>query len=175
LSECKPILFKSVVSAPHLHPNGSAVRLCVAKEWHRFPSSFFVPSHVRLDFVRSRFRGILPAHFPALAHPNQTGLASAAQLTRTLPRAMNDRNRDEPDRYVPLDSCDFLVDLATGTTDDPLEPDFGSDQTRFRVLYQHPFLLAQRSPRLLRAFHVPWLSQRHCRFGAYQLLQAVRA
>ena len=34
---------------------------------------------------------------------------------------MNDANREEPARYVPLATCDFIVDLDTGayTNDEP--------------------------------------------------------
>lgn len=35
--------------------------VCVAEEWHRFPSSFFLSSpHYRLAFVKSGFGGLLP-------------------------------------------------------------------------------------------------------------------
>ena len=35
--------------------------VCVADEWHRFPSSFFLSSpHYRLAFVKSGFGGLLP-------------------------------------------------------------------------------------------------------------------
>ena len=35
--------------------------VCVGKEWHRFPSSFFLPSsNFRLAFLQSEFRGQLP-------------------------------------------------------------------------------------------------------------------
>ncbi|WFD23565.1 dextrin dextranase [Malassezia equina] len=37
--------------------------LCYGKEWHRFPSHFFVPPSMRVDFVESEFDGILPHHF----------------------------------------------------------------------------------------------------------------
>ena len=31
--------------------------LCVGREWHRFPSSFFLPDNVRLQFIQSEFKG----------------------------------------------------------------------------------------------------------------------
>lgn len=38
--------------------------VCVGAEWHRFPSSFFLPSpHYRLAFIPSGFTGLLPADF----------------------------------------------------------------------------------------------------------------
>lgn len=42
------------------------VHVCVGGEWHRFPSSFFLPSPAyRLAFVQSNFGGLLPTDFDA--------------------------------------------------------------------------------------------------------------
>lgn len=62
--------------------------LCYGKEWHRFPTSFLVPEQVRIEFIRSEFKGILPKHF---------GVVNG---TRVVPEGFNDLNREEPDRYV---------------------------------------------------------------------------
>lgn len=41
------------------------LRLCVGGEWHRFPSSFYIPHEkVRFSFLRSEFHGQLPQPFP---------------------------------------------------------------------------------------------------------------
>lgn len=41
------------------------VQLCIGGEWHRFPSSFYIPDErVRLSFLRSDFHGQLPQPFP---------------------------------------------------------------------------------------------------------------
>ncbi|KAI3411734.1 hypothetical protein GPALN_001801 [Globodera pallida] len=93
------------------------IRLCVGKEWPRFPSSFFLPENavdrhgqrraVEMEFVRSEFDGILPAHFA----PG----ATLGESTRHTPTGrMNDANRAEMDRYVPVESCDFLIHLEDG-------------------------------------------------------------
>ncbi|KAH7642506.1 hypothetical protein HUG17_5551 [Dermatophagoides farinae] len=37
--------------------------ICLGKEWHRFPSNFFIPSKFRIEFIASEFRGQLPKHF----------------------------------------------------------------------------------------------------------------
>lgn len=40
------------------------VPVCVGSEWHRFPSSFFLPSaQYKLQFVKSGFTGLLPRAF----------------------------------------------------------------------------------------------------------------
>ena len=48
------------VTAP-LTADVTPVTVCVGKEWYRFGSSFFLPQHARLAFVRSHFKGQLPA------------------------------------------------------------------------------------------------------------------
>ncbi len=41
--------------------NDDPINVCVGKEWHRFPNSFFLPDdRWRLRFLRSEFRGQLP-------------------------------------------------------------------------------------------------------------------
>lgn len=87
------------------------IRLCVGKEWHRFPSSFFLPENVNgrlveLQFVRSDFAGILPKHFPS-GH-------NLSEMTRKIPAQMNDENREETARYVLVESCNYLIDVDTG-------------------------------------------------------------
>uniref|UniRef100_A0A914HC52 Mannosyltransferase n=1 Tax=Globodera rostochiensis TaxID=31243 RepID=A0A914HC52_GLORO len=100
------------------------IRLCVGNEWHRFPSSFFLPENavdrhgqrraVEMEFVRSEFDGILPAHFA----PGAT-LGESARHSPT--GRINDANRAEMDRFVPVESCDFLIHLEAGQKTE-LEP-----------------------------------------------------
>ena len=41
------------------------VRLCVGGEWHRYPSSFYIPhKNIDVSFLRSDFHGQLPQPFP---------------------------------------------------------------------------------------------------------------
>ncbi|PWN40285.1 hypothetical protein IE81DRAFT_349380 [Ceraceosorus guamensis] len=93
-------------------------RLCYAKEWHRFPSHFHVPSHVEVRFVKSDFQGILPQHFERGAIHGASGLAKSLldlwswrNITRTERRGFNDLNKEERDRYVEVDTCNYLIDV----------------------------------------------------------------
>ena len=111
------LYYRAPIDIMHALPN-EAGTLCYAGEWHRFPSHFFVPPQVRVEFVESAFRGILPHHF-------RRGNASDplwpwAAYTRTSPTHVNDRNAHEPDRYVALSQCSWLVD--THAADDTWEP-----------------------------------------------------
>ncbi|OWZ00604.1 Alpha mannosyltransferase, partial [Phytophthora megakarya] len=88
-----------LLDAPHAAT--PSVNLCLLKEWYRFPTSFFIPSNsTKVQFVKSSFSGLLPKAFEE--HQNGTSI---------IPTAMNDQNREEPSRYVPIDTCDYVVDL----------------------------------------------------------------
>ncbi|KAF8361342.1 algn-9 [Pristionchus pacificus] len=147
--------------------------VCVGKEWHRFPSSFFLPNAVdaqgrvrpmRLRFLRSEFRGLLPKYFPDGRFPSRT---------RAIPTEMNDANKEETTRYVPLDTCDWVVDLETPERT-ALEPNYGKEHANIlRPIIRNSFLLAHRSHWLLRAFFVPFLSERNCEFGQYTIYERV--
>lgn len=55
------------------------VNVCVGDEWHRFPSSFFLPSpEHRLQFLNSSFRGLLPRPFDPQVRPDVPLLLSAS-------------------------------------------------------------------------------------------------
>ena len=84
--------------------------VCVGAEWHRFPSSFHLPSPAyRLRFLRSGFDGALPMPFDR-----------AAGGTRHAPPGLNDRNEADPRQWAaePWDGeCGWVVDLvAEGST-----------------------------------------------------------
>ena len=56
------------------------VPVCVGGEWHRFPSSFFLPSPAyRLAFVQSSFGGLLPTDF------DTSKVCSGQTCTRVMP------------------------------------------------------------------------------------------
>jgi len=45
---------------------GPPIAVCTGAEWHRFPSSFFLPGECyRLQFIKSGFTGLLPRQFDA--------------------------------------------------------------------------------------------------------------
>ena len=74
------------------------LRLCVGKEWHRFPGHFLVPDGVRVDWVKSAFDGMLPGHFAET--PRRGGLLARQQGTRVIPKYLNDLNREAEAFYV---------------------------------------------------------------------------
>lgn len=60
---------------------------------------------IEMRFLESEFLGILPKPFESGSLPN---------ITRLIPTEMNDLNKEERSRYVPPESCDFIIDLDTG-------------------------------------------------------------
>ncbi|KAL8131562.1 hypothetical protein AgCh_007481 [Apium graveolens] len=64
--------------------------VCVGSEWHRYPSSFFIPEYVgQVRWINDGFRGLLPFPF------NSTlGGTSAA------PSYFNDKNKASDEQYV---------------------------------------------------------------------------
>ncbi|WFD06082.1 dextrin dextranase [Malassezia vespertilionis] len=137
--------------AKHTHAHTPAT-LCLGKEWHRFPSHFFVPPHVQVQFIPSAFRGILPLHF-AVETPHfqnaQLDAASAfwpfSNATRSAVTSVNERNMEEEDRYVPLDMCDLLIDFDTSRlAAAPREPTYSATGA-WEKLVCRPFLDADAS------------------------------
>ena len=78
--------------------------VCVGDEWHRFPSSFFLPSHsYRLKFLDASFDGALPVPFEA-----ERGGTSFGSIF------LNDENRGEREQRVAdaARECDYVVEYA---------------------------------------------------------------
>ena len=49
---------------PQVTGPGEPIHVCTGLEWHRFPSSFFLPGErYRLQFIKSGFTGLLPRQF----------------------------------------------------------------------------------------------------------------
>ena len=69
--------------------------VCFGKEWHRFPSSYFLPNGVHAKFVRSEFDGLLPGEFSEA----KTGFGFFPG-TWLVPPGMNDQNIPDVGKYV---------------------------------------------------------------------------
>jgi alpha-1,2-mannosyltransferase len=74
--------------------------LCVGSEWHRYPSSFFIPSYIsEVRWIDDGFRGLLPFPF------NETlGGTTAA------PAYFNNKNKASEEQYV----FSFLSEVSQG-------------------------------------------------------------
>ncbi|XP_071443028.1 alpha-1,2-mannosyltransferase ALG9 isoform X2 [Hetaerina americana] len=155
--------FSKMAAEGHVPGGGQSINVCMGKEWHRFPSSFFLPdSKWNLKFIQSEFRGQLPKEYSSL--PN---------ATMVIPEDMNDMNHEEPTRYVPSKECHFLVDLDLDR-ESALEPRYSKQTDNWTLVASIPFLNAEKSHRLFRAFYIPWLSERYCTYASFNLLESTR-
>jgi alpha-1,2-mannosyltransferase len=84
-----------------LSPLGElGLRICYGKEWYRFPGHYLVPDGVRVEWIKSDFDGMLPAHFAET--PREVGLLGRRTGTAVIPVGLNDLNKEEPMHYVRL-------------------------------------------------------------------------
>jgi alpha-1,2-mannosyltransferase len=107
--------------------------LCVGREWYRYPSSFFLPPQMRLKFIESGFRGLLPGDFD-----EDAWLLPAIQ---SIPKGMNNMNLYDPGKVVAVDVCDYAIDISQSTGEG--EYNFANDQ--WELLYTAPFLNNEQS------------------------------
>lgn len=97
------------------------LKLCLGKEWYRFPGNHLIPSGIRVEFVKSEFDGMLPRHFETettrgLSGEGNNVLVDLAKKwwlkpqTTYVPGDLNDLNKEDPSHYVRcvfLSLCDF--------------------------------------------------------------------
>lgn len=145
-------------------PNSKTpINVCIGKEWYRFPSSFFLPStRYSIRFLRSEFRGILPAYY-----------SDEENATQIIHNYFNDMNKENSFMHFKnIEKCDFLVDLdLKNDANPPLEPNYSADSEHWTILKQLPFLNAQKSNAIYRAFYVPFVSYKYVKHGSFNLLQ----
>lgn len=134
--------------------------ICVGKEWHRFPSHFFLRPHQELYFLKSGFKGQLPAKFAPIDHQP----ASSAVHPH-----FNDLNKEEPSRYVPIDNCDVIIDKDDAVSS-RLEPRF-SQLSGFQVVFSAPFSDITAPAGMFKSFYVPLLFKRRNIFVRYLVLK----
>lgn len=139
------------------------VNVCLGKDWHRYPGSFFLPNnnwHVR--FIKSEFDGMLP-----------TSYSEGDNATTTIHEYFNDKNQEEPSLYFDINKCHFLLDLDLGKETE-LEPIYANKKDRWKVIKSYNFLNAEKSNRYFRAFHIPFLSEKYIAYGNFSLMQSTK-
>ncbi|RDB28713.1 Alpha-1,2-mannosyltransferase ALG9 [Hypsizygus marmoreus] len=151
--------------------------LCVGKEWHRFAGSYLVPQGVGIDFVKSDFNGLLPGHFKDIPRRDAVPSWWPRPGTSYVPQDQNDLNKEEASHYVPIETCDYLMDLdfPLHPVTSPLEPRYAVDDKTWERIYCRPFIDVRHSRLLTRAFWAPgeaWQSRNE--FGDYCLLKNKR-
>lgn len=126
--------------------------VCTCGEWYRFPSSFFLPGDAHLAFVNSSFTGQLPQPF---------SIHGSKVESQAVLEPFNEQNKEEPSRYVPLDTCDWIVDLEEGDCAPP--PTDGIQSST--VIAWFPFLDASKTNALHHILYIPYLHEKAMRHG----------
>ncbi|EEB12136.1 alpha-1,2-mannosyltransferase ALG9, putative [Pediculus humanus corporis] len=140
------------------------VNVCVGKEWHRFPNSFFLPNNNwSLKFIKSEFKGQLPAEY-----------SSSPNATTLIHSHFNDMNKEEPSRYFDINQCHFLIDCDYGREETPLEPNYSQQTDKWTPLVSIPFLNSEKSSVFFRAFYIPFMSDKYCTYAKYTLLKSTK-
>ncbi|PKA51648.1 Dol-P-Man:Man(6)GlcNAc(2)-PP-Dol alpha-1,2-mannosyltransferase [Apostasia shenzhenica] len=132
--------------------------LCVGSEWHRYPSTFFIPSYVKeVRWIDDGFRGLLPFPF------NSTLGGTAA-----APTYFNSRNKASDIQFLhDVESCTLLVELDLRRA----HFSHGSDLSRWETLAAVHYLDRELSPAIYRSFFIPYLWHERNVFGLYKLLR----
>lgn len=144
------------------------VTVCVAKEWYRFPSSYFLGERHRLAFLPSSFGGHLPRQFQSLTANQSVSIGTSAQRT-----SFNDANAHEPQHVLrQIEKCSYIVDLVLSGEREPYsdllipidDANFNSSDATsaapqqchtWRTIAVESFLDQQNTPALMRAFYLP--------------------
>jgi len=145
----------------HRHPNDPImdILVCTGGEWHRFPSSFYLPKNVRLAFVKSSFDGQLPQPF--------TRHGSRVESLSVQKGKFNDLNEEEMDRYVDIQECSYAIELVAnenhdnggGGGDEDVEPEIVTymqhDEAHWETLVQVDFLNVDATSFVHRVLYLP--------------------
>lgn len=140
--------------------NNAAINVCLGKDWHRYPSSFFLPNkNWNVRFIKSEFNGILPAPYSELSNG-----------TKIIHDHFNDRNEEIPSLYFDINKCHFLLDLDLGIETN-LEPVYARDRDNWKIVKSLTFLNSSKSNIFFRAFYIPYLTDIYVNYGQFYLLQ----
>lgn len=144
--------------------------VCFGKDWYRFPSSHFLPPKMHARFIKSEFDGLLPGQFSEAS--TGFGLFPGTWLQ---PTGMNDRNEEDPGKYINIEHCTYLVDTQfSNTILSKLEPDYLSDTVNWEEVKCATFLDSAQTSMLGRTIWLPdlsFLASRHRRqWGRHCLL-----
>eukprot|EP01012_Entosiphon_sulcatum_P054216 TRINITY_DN7480_c0_g1_i1.p1 TRINITY_DN7480_c0_g1~~TRINITY_DN7480_c0_g1_i1.p1 ORF type:complete len:559 (+),score=81.10 TRINITY_DN7480_c0_g1_i1:27-1679(+) len=129
------------------------MRVCVGKEWYRFPSHYFLDQQLEVGFIRSGFKGLLPTKFSA---------------TSAVHEYLNPHNREVEALYIPVTDCDYIVDRYFPSQ---VEEKYHMDRDTWDVLAEYPFLDAPASPLVTRTLYIPRLSAEKNVYNPYFVLK----
>ncbi|XP_058451284.1 alpha-1,2-mannosyltransferase ALG9 isoform X2 [Malaya genurostris] len=120
--------------------------LCLGKDWHRFPGSFFLPSNFRIRFIKSSFTGLLPAYY------DETNGGS-----KKIHSYFNNFNHANNYMLFDISKCDYLIDLDLETTylSNEAEPNYSKNKQSWEIIKSIHFLDVNSSSKFYRSFYIP--------------------
>lgn len=142
--------------------------ICTAGEWHRYPSSFFLPPNYQLGYLKSSFNGQLPQPFTKFGS-KQTSLDIQSGL-------FNNVNGEEMDRYVDISVCSYIVELVPFGVSDNSSSSSSNDRQgdevvapeclqymetdtsggSWRLLISREYLDVKNTSLIHRILYIPW-------------------
>jgi alpha-1,2-mannosyltransferase len=129
----------------------SSETVCFGRDWYRFPSSHFLANGMHAKFVESEFDGLLPGEF----HEGATGFGFFPG-TWLIPPGMNDRNEEDPGKYIDFRYCTYLVDShMPGMEATKHEPLYALDSEQWERVKCAPFLDAAKTGVIARTMWIP--------------------
>ncbi|KAJ1730200.1 mannosyltransferase [Coemansia sp. Benny D160-2] len=142
-------------------PATTTAVVCMGKDWYRFPSSYWLPSNHRLEYIPTRF---FDGHLPGDFLP--TSESGSVRASTSAARAdFNAQNRWEPRHALSDNStrtiarvCDAVVDAEyPGRGSDSHAVSDLLDPARWRRVGCVPMLDQERTPLLGRVVYIPRL------------------
>ena len=130
-------------------------RVCVGREWYRFPSSFFLSDSASLGYIDDGVTNQLPQPFVT---------------TRSIPLNMNDQNREEKSRYVDISTCDYVIDV--NLTSQPMREDLKA-WVKDTQIPQKKMLFLDRAEtkQPFRSIYIPVLTEGYYKLVYYLALK----
>ncbi|KAI3390006.1 hypothetical protein SNEBB_007595 [Seison nebaliae] len=148
----------------------SSVNFCMGKEWHRFPSSFFLNNpNWNIRWLPSHFHGQLPRYY-----------TNYSNSTSYFHSDFNHLNKEESNRFIHLKKCHFIIDSCRDDWDE-IEPNFCTNHNYTSLIQMK---IARRQPNeneendnkflaliklLLRIYYIPFIGKDYQNFDTYNL------
>lgn len=140
-------VYSTLAQQPQLATKDESL-VCTCGEWHRFPSSFYLPPNFQLGFLPSSFTGQLPKAFGSNGD-------------------FNDKNKEEKDRYVSVEHCAFIVELDQGDDPECLRY-IHENKQNWNKIAQVSYLDAAKTSMLHRILYLPGLHEKAVSNGSVQ-------
>ncbi|CCH61976.1 hypothetical protein TBLA_0G00270 [Henningerozyma blattae CBS 6284] len=149
LNYTAPLSVYFQLSTTEINPTNIIQNVCTGREWYHYPTSFFLPDNMRLKFIKSGFNGLLPGDF--------IENTSIVNQIRTIPQNMNNMNLFESDKIIPVEHCNYFIDIMQpiDINQDSMDPFDLQENTDWKTIKCSKFIDVDNSKILGRTFYLP--------------------